>query len=158
MHPGLITRPNCALFYDTPPSLALFNFANYVCMEIFPEHGIGSTLLQSMDPVFSVFCCCFGKCSVSPPSVMARVGFGVGLGSMGVGYLLWGACVHYPHLKLKMSDVIPPNEVVSYPGDQPWHVPFPSPPGTPNNDPTSSGSESDNIDPLKKIAEVKHHL
>ena len=66
--------------------------------------------------------------------------------------------MHYPHLKLKMSDVIPPNEVVSYPGDQPWHVPFPSPPGTPNNDPTSSGSEADNIDPLKKIAEVKHHL
>ncbi|KAI5323236.1 hypothetical protein L3X38_032308 [Prunus dulcis] len=57
-----------------------------------------------------------------------------------------------------MSDVIPPNEVVSYPGDQPWHVPFPSPPGTPNNDPTSSGSEADNNDPLKKIAEVKHHL
>ncbi|KAI5338487.1 hypothetical protein L3X38_017758 [Prunus dulcis] len=67
--------------------------------------------------------------SVSPPSVMARVGFGVGLGSIGVGYLLWGACVHYPHLKLKMSDVIPPNDVVSYPGDQPWHVPFPSPLG-----------------------------
>ncbi|KAI5339356.1 hypothetical protein L3X38_018628 [Prunus dulcis] len=40
-----------------------------------------------------------------------------------------------------MSDVIPPNDHVSYPGDQPWHVPFPSPPETQNNDPTSSGSD-----------------
>ncbi|CAL9004800.1 unnamed protein product [Prunus brigantina] len=70
--------------------------------------------------------------SLSPPSVMARVGFGVGFGSMGVGYLLRV--------------------------DHPWHIPFPSPPGTPNNDPTSSGSEADNNDPLEKIAEVKQDL
>ncbi|CAL2227590.1 unnamed protein product [Prunus armeniaca] len=57
-----------------------------------------------------------------------------------------------------MSDVIPPNDHGSYPGDQPWHVPFPSPPGTPNNDPTSSRSEADNNDPLDKIAEVKQDL
>ncbi|CAL2238188.1 unnamed protein product [Prunus armeniaca] len=57
-----------------------------------------------------------------------------------------------------MSDVIPPNDYVSYPGDQPWNVPFPSPPRTPNKDPTSSGSEADNNDPLDKIAKVKHHL
>ncbi|CAL9029215.1 unnamed protein product [Prunus brigantina] len=63
---------------------------------------------------------------------MARVGFGVGFGSMGVGYLLRV--------------------------DHPWHIPFPSPPGTPNNDPTSSGSEADNNDPLEKIAEVKQDL
>ncbi|CAL8992089.1 unnamed protein product [Prunus brigantina] len=44
------------------------------------------------------------------------------------------------------------------PGDHPWHIPFPSPPGTPNNDPTSSGSEADNNDPLEKIAEVKQDL
>ncbi|CAL9029502.1 unnamed protein product [Prunus brigantina] len=97
--------------------------------------------------------------SVSPPSVMARVGFGVGFGSMGVRYLLQvGVAFSLPKLELKMSDVIPPNDHVSYPGDQPWHVPFLSPPGTPNNDPTSSGSEADNNDPLDKIAEVKHHL
>ena len=37
--------------------------------------------------------------SVSPPSVMARVGFGVGLGSMGVGYLLWvGVAISLPKL------------------------------------------------------------
>ncbi|CAL9000833.1 unnamed protein product [Prunus brigantina] len=124
---------------------------------------------------------------------MARVWFGVGFRSMGVGYLLrvgvgiivgsnfwreWlgpivgqhvrlGVCVirllvgvfcmgpllylqfipfvlfdQFPSCtkstNLKMSDVIPPNDHGSYPGDQPWYVPFPSPPGTPNNDPTSS--------------------
>lgn len=37
--------------------------------------------------------------SVSPPSVMARVGFGVGLGSMGVGYLLWvGVAISFTKL------------------------------------------------------------
>ncbi|CAL2257828.1 unnamed protein product [Prunus armeniaca] len=57
-----------------------------------------------------------------------------------------------------MSDVAPPNDHVNYPGDQPWHVPFPSPPGTPHNDPTSSRSKVDNNDQLDKIFEVKHHL
>ncbi|CAL8134657.1 unnamed protein product [Prunus armeniaca] len=58
--------------------------------------------------------------------------------------------VHLPHRCLKMSNVAPPNDHVSYLGDQPWHVPFPSPAGTPNNNPTSSGSEADNNDPLDK--------
>ncbi|CAL2263141.1 unnamed protein product [Prunus armeniaca] len=57
-----------------------------------------------------------------------------------------------------MSDVRPPNEHGSYPGDQPWHVPFPSPPPTPNHDPTSSGSEAESSDPLDKISAVKHDL
>ena len=57
-----------------------------------------------------------------------------------------------------MSDVRPPNEHVSYPGDHPWHVPFPSPPRTPNHDPTSSGSEAEINDPLDQISAVKHHL
>ncbi|CAL2270549.1 unnamed protein product [Prunus armeniaca] len=39
-----------------------------------------------------------------------------------------------------MSDVGPPNEHVSYPGDQSWHVPFPSTPPTPNHDSTSFGN------------------
>ncbi|KAI5353557.1 hypothetical protein L3X38_006451 [Prunus dulcis] len=39
-----------------------------------------------------------------------------------------------------MSDLCPLNDHVSYPGDQPWHVPFPSPLLTPKHDPTSSGS------------------
>ncbi|CAL9020571.1 unnamed protein product [Prunus brigantina] len=39
-----------------------------------------------------------------------------------------------------MSAVCPPNEHVAYPRDQPWHVPFPSPPPTPNHYPTSSGN------------------
>ncbi|CAL9000230.1 unnamed protein product [Prunus brigantina] len=87
--------------------------------------------------------------SVSPPSIMARVGFGVGFRSMGVGYLLRvGVGISLPKLEV----------IVIYPGDQPWHVPFPSLPGTPNNDPTSSGSEADNNDPLDKIAEVKQDL
>ncbi|KAI5355876.1 hypothetical protein L3X38_008771 [Prunus dulcis] len=51
-----------------------------------------------------------------------------------------------------MSDVRPPNEHVSYPGDQPWHVPFPSPPLTPNHDPTLSGSEAESNDPLDEIS------
>ncbi|CAL2229183.1 unnamed protein product [Prunus armeniaca] len=57
-----------------------------------------------------------------------------------------------------MSDVRPPNDHVSYPGDQLWHVPFPSPPLTPNHDPTSSGSEAESNDPLDKISAVKHDL
>ncbi|CAL9029771.1 unnamed protein product [Prunus brigantina] len=57
-----------------------------------------------------------------------------------------------------MSDVRPPNDHGSYPGDQPWHVPFPSPPPTPNHDPTSSGSEAESNDPLDKISAVKHDL
>ncbi|CAL2238280.1 unnamed protein product [Prunus armeniaca] len=57
-----------------------------------------------------------------------------------------------------MLDVRPPNEHVSSPGDQPWHVPFPSPPLTPNHDPTSSGSEAESNDPLDKISAVKYDL
>ncbi|KAL6293734.1 hypothetical protein ACE6H2_001876 [Prunus campanulata] len=57
-----------------------------------------------------------------------------------------------------MSDVRPPNDQVSYSGDLPWHVPFPSPPLTPNHDPTSSGSEAESTDPLDKISAVKHDL
>ncbi|KAI5342940.1 hypothetical protein L3X38_010816 [Prunus dulcis] len=75
--------------------------------------------------------------SVSPPSATA---------------------VNCPQYYFNMSDVRPPNEHVSYPGDQPWHVPFPSPPRTPNHDPTSFGSEAETHDPLDKISAVKHHL
>ncbi|CAL2230155.1 unnamed protein product [Prunus armeniaca] len=57
-----------------------------------------------------------------------------------------------------MSDVRPLNEHVSYSGDQPWHVPFPSPPLTPNHDPTSSGSEAESNDSLDKISAVNHDL
>ncbi|CAL8136959.1 unnamed protein product [Prunus armeniaca] len=57
-----------------------------------------------------------------------------------------------------MSNVRPSNEHVSYLGDQPWHVPFPSPPMTPNHDPTSSGSEAESNDALDKIYAIKHDL
>ncbi|CAL8162139.1 unnamed protein product [Prunus armeniaca] len=57
-----------------------------------------------------------------------------------------------------MLDVRPLNDHVSYPGDQPWHVPFPYPPMTPNHDPTSSGSEAENNDLFEKIFDVKHDL
>ncbi|CAL8161702.1 unnamed protein product [Prunus armeniaca] len=50
------------------------------------------------------------------------------------------AAVNCPLQYLKTSDVHPPNDHVSYLGDQPWHVPFPSPPLTPNHYPTSSRS------------------
>ncbi|KAI5347775.1 hypothetical protein L3X38_000662 [Prunus dulcis] len=66
--------------------------------------------------------------------------------------------VNCPQYYFNMSDVRPPNEQVSYPGDQPWHVPFLSPPRTPNHDPTSSGSEAETHDPLDKISAVKQHL
>ncbi|KAI5339342.1 hypothetical protein L3X38_018614 [Prunus dulcis] len=75
--------------------------------------------------------------SVSPPSIGA---------------------VNCPHRYLKTSDVRPPNDHVNYQGDQPWHVPFPSPLLTPNHDPTSSGSEAESNDPLDKIPAVKHDL
>ncbi|KAL6269714.1 hypothetical protein ACE6H2_026625 [Prunus campanulata] len=68
------------------------------------------------------------------------------------------AAVNCPHRYLKMSDVRPPNEHVSFPGDQPWHVPFPSPPLTPNHDPTSSGREAESNEPPDKISAVKHDL
>lgn len=39
--------------------------------------------------------------SLSPPSIMARVGFGVGFGSMGVGYLLRvGVAISLPKLEV----------------------------------------------------------
>ncbi|CAL2266195.1 unnamed protein product [Prunus armeniaca] len=57
-----------------------------------------------------------------------------------------------------MSDVRPSNDHVSYPGDQSWHVPFPSPPLTPNHNPTSFGSEAQSNDPLDKIYAVKHDV
>ncbi|KAI5327308.1 hypothetical protein L3X38_026704 [Prunus dulcis] len=63
-----------------------------------------------------------------------------------------------PHRHLKMSDVYPPNDHVNYLGDQLWHVPFPSPPLTPNHDSTSSTSEAESNDPLDKISAVKHGL
>ncbi|CAL8988516.1 unnamed protein product, partial [Prunus brigantina] len=41
---------------------------------------------------------------------------------------------------------------------KPWHVPFPSPPPTPNHYPTSSGSEAESNDPFDKISAIKHDL
>ncbi|KAI5343184.1 hypothetical protein L3X38_011060 [Prunus dulcis] len=57
-----------------------------------------------------------------------------------------------------MSNVCPPNDHVSYLEDQPWHMSFPSPPLTPNHDPTSSGSEAESNDPLDKISAMKLDL
>ena len=71
---------------------------------------------------------------------------------MSLFVLLQSAAVNCPQQYLKMLDVRPQNEHVSYPGDQPWHVPFTSPPLTPNHDPTSSGSEAKSNDPLDEIS------
>ncbi|CAL2244559.1 unnamed protein product [Prunus armeniaca] len=57
-----------------------------------------------------------------------------------------------------MSNVRRPNGHVCYPGDLPWHVLFPSPPVTPNPDPTSSGSDVESNHPLEKICAVKQDL
>ncbi|CAL2266724.1 unnamed protein product [Prunus armeniaca] len=57
-----------------------------------------------------------------------------------------------------MLNVRLPNKHVSYLGDQPWHVWFPSPPLTPNHDPASFGSEAESNYPLDKISDVKHDL
>ncbi|KAL6279468.1 hypothetical protein ACE6H2_016349 [Prunus campanulata] len=93
--------------------------------------------------------------SVSLASVIESVEFGVST----LKYLFFADCsCKLAHRYIFILDVRPPNDHVSYPGDQPWHVPFPSPPLTPNHDPTSSGSEAESNDPLHQISAVKHEL